>query len=66
MPECVGSPDDPYCPITPAVADQPVDPDSKPGFVIFWAAVHPPAEPTVRANDVACVADEPVPVIVTV
>ena len=67
MPECVGWPDDPYCPITPAVAVQLAAPDSKPGFAIFWAAVHePPVELTVRANDVECVADEPVPVIVTV
>jgi hypothetical protein len=55
-----------FCPITPAVADQPVEPDSKPGFVIFWAAVQPPPpELTVRENDVVCVAEEPVPVIVT-
>ena len=62
----MGWPDDPYCPITPEVEDQPVVPDSKPGFVIFWAAVQPPVPVTVRENDVACVADEPVPVIVSV
>ena len=65
MPECAGS-YGPFCPITPAVCDQPLVPDSKPGFAIFWAAVQPPAAVTVKANDAVCVADEPVPVIVTV
>lgn len=62
----MGSPDEPYCPITPAVADQPADPDSKPGFVIFWAAVQVPAAFTVSENVVVCDADEPVPVMVSV
>jgi len=33
--------------------------------VIFWAGVHALTAVTVRENDVVCVADEPVPVIVT-
>lgn len=65
MPECAGS-DGPFCPITPEVADQPLEPDSKPGLAIFWPAEHVLALVTVRLNAVECVAVEPVPVIVTV
>jgi hypothetical protein len=62
----VGWPDDPYCPITPEVADQPVAPDSKPGFAIFWAAVQlPPPDVTLSVSVVVCEPVAAVPVIVT-
>lgn len=65
MPECAGS-YGPFCPITPDVADQPAEPDSKPGFAIFWPEEQVVAAVTVRLNVVLCVAVEPAPVIVTV
>ena len=49
MPEWGGWPDEPYWPMTPAVAVHPVAPDSKPGFASFWPVpVQPPVPVTVR------------------
>jgi hypothetical protein len=48
------------------VADQPAEPDSKPGLAIFCPDEHVVAAFTVKANVVVCVAVDPEPVIVTV
>ena len=64
MPACAGS-YGAFCPITPVVADQPVAPDSKPGFAIFWPDAQLLGAVTVSVNAVVCVAVVPVPVIVT-
>jgi hypothetical protein len=56
-----------HWPITPVLADQTVLPDSKPGLPSFWPGLpQPPAEVTVSVNGVVCVAELPVPVMVTV
>jgi hypothetical protein len=52
--------------MTPELEDHPLVPDSKPGFATFWAGVQGLAAVTVSVNKAAWVADEPVPVIVTV
>src|SRR5690242_2699183 len=52
VPACVGSPDEPYCPMTPEDAAHTVLPDSKPRLPSFWPGLGqpPPVELIVQLN----------------
>jgi hypothetical protein len=63
VPECAGS-EGAFWPITPELADQPAEPDSKPGLAIFCAAEQPLVPVTVSVNVVECDPDAAAPVIV--
>lgn len=68
LPECVGWPLEPYCPITPVLDVHDAVPDSKPGLAIFCPDEHVLAAVTVSRNVAVCdpVAAVPVTVIVYV